>query len=250
MSAEQITGLIHFISIEEENLITSMANLKEDFFLISNLDSLFRDCSKLKPLDDNNLKIPAFLYLITHNEFCISMTSLLRRHYSKSFLSLRLAIDSALTAYYLLKKPDKISIYLSGVENILSKEKNKEWYRIFFNTKRTIKQDIDNFPLAEKLIEAHEHCSLYAHSDPCGILHKYNLDKVNMKLEAKYFDYESNPGDDHRNLEFLLNEFFRILLIFWHEMFKKRADDKFAIINTQIDMFKKNMDIFVNKRIA
>jgi len=224
-----------------------MANLSQDFYLIHNLDLLFDVCTKLKPLDDKKYKIPAFLYLIVHNEFYISMSSFMRRHQSKSFLSLRLAIDSALTAYYLLKNPDQESVYLSGVKALVSGERNKEWNRIFLNIKKTIKNDLDKFPLAKKLTEAHEHCSLYAHSDPCGILHKYHIDEVNLILQAKYFDYEKLPGADRQRLAYILYKFLRVFLIFWHEMFQARADEKMGEINNQLELFKKNLGVFAKK---
>lgn len=69
MCAEPIKEFSHFIGVEEENVLKSIVNLGEDFFLIHNLDILFKNSLELEPLDDLNLKVPAFLYLIIHSEF-------------------------------------------------------------------------------------------------------------------------------------------------------------------------------------
>lgn len=191
MCAEPIRGFTHFMGVEEENVIINIANLGGDFFLIHNLDNLYISCFNLKPISEKSLKMPIFLYLITHNEFYCAMSSYLRMHKSKSFRSLRAAIDSTFTAYYLLKHPDKVEVYLSKIIG----EKKPEWDKIFLNIKRTIKNDIKEFPLAEDLSEIHAFCSIYAHSDALGILHKYNIDEKRSRLEAKYFDYETNIED-------------------------------------------------------
>ncbi|HKZ56658.1 MAG TPA: hypothetical protein VJ024_03045, partial [Thermodesulfovibrionales bacterium] len=132
MCAEPIREFSHFIGIEEENVLKSIANLGDNFFLIHNLDIIFKNSLGLEPLDDVNLKFPAFLYLIIHSEFYQAMASFLRMHHSKSFVSLRIALDCAFTAYYLIKHPDKTDIYLSK----LNEEENPEWNRIFRNIKK------------------------------------------------------------------------------------------------------------------
>jgi hypothetical protein len=98
MSAEPIRDFSHFVGIEEENVITSMAILGEDYFFIKNLDVLYKSCLDIK-LDNEKEKIPAFLYLITQSEFYFGMISFLRLHMSKSFCSLRTNLDCAFTAY-------------------------------------------------------------------------------------------------------------------------------------------------------
>ena len=199
MCALPIIGFTHFVGIEEENVLMSIANLGEDYFLIHNLDILYMSCCDLK-IDNENLKIPAFLYLITHSEFYFGMISFLRLHQSKAFCSLRTALDSAFTAYYLLKNPEKTSVYLSKINGA----KNPEWNKIFRNIKNTIKNKIDYFPLAKGLPQIHEFCSIYAHSDALGILHRYNIDKEKSRLEAKYFDYEPTVEDYKKWLAYLL----------------------------------------------
>lgn len=241
MNAKQINGFTHFAGIEEENVLINIANLGEDFFYIIHLDTLYMSCLNSE-IDKKNLELPVFLYLISHNEFYIGMISFLRMHKTQSFRCLRAALDSVFTAYYLLKYPDKISLYLNKIEV----QKNKEWNKIFLNIKRTIKKDIDNFPLAGDLLEIHEFCSIYAHSDALGILHKYDLDKERSRLEAKYFDYETTE-DYKKWLAFLLFFFFKIFLIFWNEIFISMVGDKQEEIRNKIIEYKEKLQILMKK---
>ena len=238
-----IQDWIHFIGIEEQNVIKNVANFGEDFFLVEKLDILFRKCLELKPIDRPELKIPAFLFLNSHREFYLGVTSYLRLHESKSFCSLRSALDSAFTAYYLLKHPEKIKIYLSTV----SEEPGKEWKSIFLNIKETIRKDIKNFPHALKLPEMHEFCSIYSHSDALGIMSRYKIDKEKLMLVADYFDYEVGLKDCKKWLGPFLLGFFKIFLIFWNEMFEKRAESELQEIQQKIQTYENELLIFIKK---
>jgi hypothetical protein len=241
MCAEPIREFSHFIGIEEENVLKSIANLGDNFFLIHNLDIIFKNSLGLEPLDDVNLKFPAFLYLIIHSEFYQAMASFLRMHHSKSFVSLRIALDCAFTSYYLIKHPDKTDIYLSK----LNEEENPEWNRIFRNIKKTVKDHMDNFPLAKGLPEIHEFCSIYSHSDAIGILHRYRMNDA--KLEATYFDYEPKLDDYNKWLAQLLGTFFRIYLIFWQEIFTQKAGDKKGQIENSLREYSLRLNDFIKK---
>lgn len=243
MCAEPITSFAHFVGIEETNLLTNMANLGEDFFLIHNLDTLYMSCLDLKPLDTESLKIPSFLYLVSHSEFYIGMISYLRMHQSKSFNSLRAALDSTFTAYYLLRYPDKTDVYLSRI----LEEDNPEWDKIFRSIKGTIKKDISKFPLAKGLPEIHEFCSIYAHSDALGIFHRYNENREQQRLEAKYFDYEAKPEDYNKWFGCLLFSFYKIFIIYWNEIFKSKAERKVKSIENNIIEYEKRIRAYVEK---
>lgn len=241
MCAEPIREFSHFIGIEEENVLKSIVNLGNNFFLIHNLDVLFKNSLELEPLDDVNLKIPAFLYLIIHSEFYQAMASFLRMHHSKSFVNLRIALDCTFTAYYLIRHPDKTDIYLSK----LNEEEKPEWGKIFSNIKRSVKNDIDNFPLAKGLPEIHEFCSIYSHSDAIGILHRYRMNDA--KLGATYFDYEPNLDDYNKWLAQLLETFFRLWLVFWQEIFAQKAGDKKGRIEYSSREYSLRLNDFIKK---
>ena len=241
MQTEPVRNINHFVGIEEEYLLTSIENLGDDFFLIHNLDELYITGRYLNPINKECLKIPTFLYFITHSEFYTGMASFLRLHISKSFTSLRLALDCTFTAYYLLKYPDKVDVYLSKIKE----EPNPEWRKIFFNIKRTIKEDINNFPQAKGLTEIHEYCSIHAHSDVIGILHRYSEDEGG--LGAKYFDYEKNTDDYKKWLACLLTAFLNIYSIYWDEIFKYNAGENMKVMKYKISEYQKKLNIFRDK---
>ncbi len=246
MSTKDISDIIHFIGIEESNLLGNIANLGEDYFLIHDLDVLFQSCIRLKP-GDKNLKIPLFLYLIAHGEFYKAISSFLRIHKSISFRCMRSALDCTFTFYYLLKNPDKIDIYLSKLSGNEDKEMEKNWNKTFLNIKKTIKNDIENFPLAKGLPELHEFCSIYSHSDALGILHRYYEDKESSMLQVKYFDYEKSFNDSQRWLGRILVAFFNIFLIYWREVFMQRAELKLPAIEGKITEFQKRLKTYTEK---
>lgn len=245
MSTKPISDPIHFFGVEESNLLLSIANLGGDYFLIHNLDILYQSCTKLKPIDDQKLKIPLFLYLIVHGEFYNAISSYLRIHKSISFRCMRSALDCTFTSYYLLRKPDKIDIYLSKLSK--DKKTEQEWNKTFLNIKRTIKNDIENFPLAKGLPEIHEFCSIYSHSDPLGILHRYSEDKKSSMLLAKFFDYEKNYDASHGWLGRILKTFFEIFLLYWQEVFSHRAENKVHEIENKISEFRKRLNGYTEK---
>jgi hypothetical protein len=79
---QTVRNINHFVGIEEENLLNSIENLSYDFFLIYNLDELYIIGRHLNPINKESLKIPTFLYFITHSEFYTGMASFLRLHIS------------------------------------------------------------------------------------------------------------------------------------------------------------------------
>lgn len=217
MSPRVIRGFEHFLSIEEENVAKNVAALDDDYSLILDLDNIFCACVTITLPDDENLMIPAFLYLISHQEFYYGMASFLRFHKTQSFRSLRVALDSTFTAYYLLKYPEEIELYLNRDSN------SSQWERVFRNIKLTIRNNHKKFPYAAGLLQVHDLCSKFAHADPAGILHKYFMDKDQKILHVNYFDYENSPHEYKKWFAFFQFYFFRVFLVYWNEMLIKNA---------------------------
>jgi len=217
MSPKIIRGFEHFLAIEDENVSKNIEMLENDYALILDLDNIYSSCVTITLPDDENLMIPAFLYLISHQEFYYGMASFLRIHKTQSYRSLRVALDSTFTAYYLLKYPDDIELYLNKNTN------SPQWEKVFRNIKVTIRNNLNQFPSAAGLLQVHDLCSKFAHADPAGILHKYFMDKERNILHVNYFDYENSPHDYKKWFAFFLFYFFRVFLVYWNEMLKKNS---------------------------
>lgn len=214
---KEIKGFEHFLQIDDENVSKNIELLKNDFQLILDLDNLYSTCLNITLPADPNIMIPAFLYLISHQEFYNGMASFLRLHKAQSFRCLRAALDSTFTAYYLLKNPDETQIYINKSRD------SSTWESLFRNIKVTMKNNQKKFPLADGLPYVHDLCSKYAHADPEGIFHKYFMDKKEKKLHVRYFDYERSAEEYKKWAAFLLFYYYKIFLIYWHEMLKNSA---------------------------
>jgi len=240
MTSSKINDFGHFLGKEKENEINSIVNLGKDFYLIHNLDILYQKSFEIT-IDKVELKIPAFLFGNVHREFYLAMCNFIRMHSSISFRNLRCAIDSLFTAYYLSKYPKAREVYLSNLKS----KPNEEWKKIFKNIKATIKNNPGEFPLAKKLIQMHESCSIFAHSDAQDVLTRYVENKEKLCLGATYCDYKENSDDYKKRLGKLLDAFFRIFFVFWTEMFKKCANEELLEeINIRIVAYKKYLEDF------
>ncbi len=238
MDIKLLKGFEHYLSIEHDNLSKTISVLDEDYRLVLGLDDLYNSCLNITLPNDPNIMIPAFLYLISHQEFYCGMASFLRLHKTQSFRCLRAALDSTFTAYYLLKNPDKTDIYVDKNQN------SSTWESLFRNIKATVKNNQKVFPFAVGLPKVHDLCSKFAHADPEGIFHKYLMDKQGMKLHAQYFDFERNPEDYKKWFAFLLFYFFKVFLIYWNEMLKTNAGKRKREIEYLIKEYKIRINEF------
>jgi len=238
MDIKFLKGFEHYLSIEDDNVLKTVAILEEDYQLVLDLDDLYNFCLNITLPADSHIMTPAFLYLISHQEYYCGMASFLRLHKTESFRCLRAALDSAFIAYYLLKNPDKTEIYL---------DKNRyssTWENLFRNIKATIKNNQKIFPFAVGLPKIYDICSKFAHADPEGIFHKYLIDRQAMKLHAQYFDFEKHPDDYKKWFAFLLFYFFKVFLIYWHEMLRNSAGNSKKEIEYQIKEYKAKINDF------
>ena len=232
MDIKPLRGFEDYLRIEEENLFKSIALLDKDYQYITELDNLYESCLHIPLPEDENLTIPAFLYLISLEEFYCGTASFLRFHKTKAFRCLRAALDSSFTAYYLLKNPDATNVYVNKMNDAYA------WEQLFRNIKITIKNRPRDFPLASGLPEVYDLCSKFAHADPEGILHKYFMDKKEQRLYAQFFDYEKTAEDYKKWFGFLIFHFFKIFLIFWNEMLKTNAGSRKRHIEKLVKDFR------------
>ena len=241
MDIKPLKGFEDYLRIEEENLFKSVALLDKDYAFITDLDNLFESCLHIPLPEDEDLTIPAFLYLISLEEFYCATASFLRFHKTKAFRCLRAALDSSFTAYYLLKNPEATVVYVNKTDDALA------WEKLFRNIKITIKNRPRDFPLALGLPEVHDLCSKFAHADPEGILHKYFMDKKEQRLYAQFFDYERTADDYKKWYGFFVFNFFKIFLVFWNEMLKKNAGARKKHIEKLVKEYRTGIQDFRNR---
>ena len=225
--AGNVVDFLEFLGAEESNQLKSCIHLKDVAIQIGKLDILFKTVINETSIVEEEHKIVVFLFLNVHREFYLSMANFIRLHTSKSYCNLRAAIDSTLTAYYLLNNPDKQEIYLLNRKDKCAEIKAvKEWNRIFKNIKSTINNSINDFPLAVDLIKTHDFCSRFAHADAIDLLTRCFENVKTGNLRVTYFDYEKTNRAYKTRLIDILSFFGEICNLFWKIVFKKRASKK------------------------
>jgi hypothetical protein len=241
MDIKPLRGFEHYLEIGDDHVDKHIVLLGENYQLIAELDDLFTNCLNIPLPDDSNLAIPAFLNLISHQEFYAAMASFLRLHKTQSFRCLRAALDSTFTAYYLLKNPDQTGLYINRSGD------RTAWEKIFRTIKVTIKHNQKIYPLAAGLPGIYDLCSKFSHADPEGIFHKYFMDKKQSRLYVQYFDFERTSDDYRKWYIFLLFSFFKIFLIYWNEMLKSRAGKMKRDIDVLIRDYRSKINILRRK---
>lgn len=171
-------NIIEFIGLEYHNELASVANLKEEFLFLKELDEIYQEIQHAFMATPNN-QIITIMFLQAHTEFYVGMSQFLRCHLSKAFLSLRIAIDASFNAYYLTKHSEHTKDFID--------DKGPLQKKVFWRIKDYISKKPQVFPLAHKLIKIHEVASNFAaHSSMQSIAYKYESENKEMLL--CYFD--------------------------------------------------------------
>lgn len=216
-------NFLEFLSTDEYNLLVNLTKFKREFSYFTKLDNIYQKHlkvgNKIKFNPNNEETVIAYLYLYTHYHFYFTFSCYLRLHLAEAFISLRKAIDSALTAYYIIENPSSVYEYIKG---------NKK----FENIKRTIqnikKNNSDKFPLSSTLIKLHEKCSEYGgHADFTSFTHRIEISKDELGKQRKAsFGYSTifkNKNDFTFYFLVLLKgflEIFKIFKIFFNKKIK------------------------------
>src|SRR5205807_624125 len=89
--------LFKFVSIENEQLMVSLAKDREQFGVISHIQGLYDAACSNREANENDIVVFQLL-TFTHYHFLFSTACLMRCHLSEAFASARAAIDAALIA--------------------------------------------------------------------------------------------------------------------------------------------------------
>lgn len=202
-------NFLEYLGHEEQNLLTSIINWKDEFDLFYNLDRIYQEPLKRLVVSSGSVVVPQ-LYLFVHFHLYFSMSCLLRSHLSETLSSMRKAIDASLCAYKIILEPDSAVYYLN---------RDKYFQFIKSNIQRETKKDSSLYPLAHDLIKIHDMCSEYgSHSDISSFFHRLERketdDEKQDMLFLHYFQFPKNP-EEYRFYYFsTLQGFYFIFLIF------------------------------------
>lgn len=201
---------IQFIAGEEQNMLTSMVNLRADLDVFSALDNLWLAPIDLIDVPEKEKVIP-MLYLFTHFQMYVSVAAMMRAHLSESMGSTRKAVDAALSAYEMILDPASIPMYEAGHNRF-------RFIKGYITDAR--KKDNSRYPLAEGLLAQHETFSEYgSHADASSFVYRLeeNIDigkKNKSRSQFKYFQFPKKRSEFHLHFLELLVAYYGMLEIF------------------------------------
>jgi hypothetical protein len=200
---------LHFIAGEEQNLLTSLINLRSDFDVFAHLDGLFRGPVGLIDVPKGEEVAPS-LYLFVHYQLYISISALARAHLSECLASTRKAIDASFSAYEMMIDPATIPLY----EN---RDNRFQFIRSHIATAR--KANEATYPLASELLALHDICSEFgSHADVSSFVHRVELKDAGYPgkntLLFHYFQFPRDKDEYHAYFVETLLAYYQMLVIF------------------------------------
>lgn len=212
-------NILEFISFEHHNELVSIANLKGELGFLQELDEIFQDTLHAFTVNKNNdvQFMVSTMYLQAHSEFYIGMSQFFKSHLSKSFLSLRIAIDASFNANYFIKNPKDIPAFLEESHPLQKK--------IFWRIKDHTEKNTKGHSLIQNLVKIHEVASNFsAHSSLQSLVYKYKhvIDAEQKKEEVLLNYFDAMESRDFLAYYFaLLKGYFMVFQFFYNDFFKK-----------------------------
>ncbi len=208
MNESHEVEFLEYISQEDKILRDNLSICKEEMSIFNGLNMLFQkplqhlDLS-LAPMTEAKRVIFALYYRVLY-QMHSSFSNILRFHISECYISIRIAIDSVLSAYRIMLEPDMVEKYI-----------NRDNYFLYIKSKMKREYDRDNsrYPLAQQLFSVHEICSQYgAHTDPETFV--YRIKEGKDFLFFNFFQSPTNENEFRFNLFTMLLSYFSIFRIF------------------------------------
>jgi hypothetical protein len=201
-------NLLQFVSIENEQFLVSMANNRDEFGILSNIQGLYAAALSNQTVREDDMVVFQML-TFTHYHFLLSTASLLRCHLSEAFASARAAIDGALVAAQIIH--DRAS-------QIAYAKREKP----FDNFARYLGNLIKNgkptpHHLVPELFKLHKTFSRFAsHADVDSFVHRVNFeaDGTSKILKVQYFQFSPNETERKIHVLSLFHTFVMVLDIF------------------------------------
>ena len=199
--------LLRFVSIENEQFLISLANNRDEFDLISQIQGLYSAAFSGKAAPENDIVVFQLL-AFTHYHFLFSTSCLMRCHLSEAFASARAAIDGALigaqiihdrpsqVAYERCEKPfDNFARYLG---NLIKDGKELP------------------HPLVPTLFAQHKQISTFAsHADVRSFVHRVDVvSEPEEMATVEYFQFSKNEAERKIHGLTLFHTFLMVLDVF------------------------------------
>ncbi|WP_284947139.1 hypothetical protein [Acidisoma cladoniae] len=183
--------LERFIELEQEQLSISMSQDLEELRAVSHIQALYSAALSKITLRAKADLIVFQLLGFTHYHFLFGTACLLRCHLSEAFSSLRVAIDAALVAAYIIQDRPSQEAYFA---------RTKPFDKLIRHAKNFIRDNRPEklpHPMIPNLIDMHDVCSQFAsHADIETFTHRRREFRDNDGISwatTEYFQFSRDP---------------------------------------------------------
>jgi hypothetical protein len=200
--------LFHFVSMEYENFLVSLANNSVDLHIIQHMQGLFEAALSKRSVQEDHMVLFQLL-AFAHYQFLFSCASLMRCHLSEAFASARVGIDSALVGAQIIH--DRAS-------QVAYAERTKPFDNFARYLGNLIK---DHKPLPHRLVQPlfdlHKKFSTFSsHADVGSFAHRVRFvnEQDGPMLAVEYFQFAENQQERQIHALTIFHTFVMILDVF------------------------------------
>lgn len=200
--------LFNFISMEEHQLLISMAKNREELGILARLEGLYGAAMSYKTVAENDFVVFQLL-TFTHYHFLFSTACKMRCHLSEAFASARAAIDAALIAAQIIHDRASQVAYVN-------REKPFDNYARHLGNLLKDGKELPH-PLVPALFNQHKQISRFAsHADVDSFVHRIKRttqgDQTVMSVE--YFQFARNDVERKIHALTLFHTFVMVMDVF------------------------------------
>lgn len=178
--------LFGFFSMEEHQLLVSLAKNGEELGIIARLEGLYGEAMSYKAVAENDFVVFQLL-TFTHYHFLFSTACHMRCHLAEAFSSARAAIDGTLIAAHIINDRASQVAYVK-------REKPFDNFARHLGNLIKDKKDLPH-PLVKTLFNQHKIISSFAsHADVNSFVHRVKKSKQEDQtmMSVEYFQFAKN----------------------------------------------------------
>lgn len=219
-------NLLEYVATEEHQFLVSLVRCKQEFDLFNHLDYAYRLAFN-KKCDDfpvHGVVVLDQLYPLTHHCLLFSFSTMMRCHLAESYSCMRVAIDAALVAHYVIRNPDSCIDYMNRKKPF---DKLTRYYKNLIKNQAPSVHDSLPF-LIDKIDQISQYMS---HADFSCLIHRFEADEDGTNRRFNYFQFNYEDIDANRFYYLIIIEVFSHILL----IFKDFVQDEIRIVGNEYE---------------
>ena len=205
----QPPNLLRFLGMEEENVLVSIATMREEMEFIARLEGLYAAAMTKRSTREDDVVIWQLL-TFSHYHFLHTLACQMRCHLSEAFASTRAAIDAALVAAYIIK---------DRAAQVAYAKREKPFDNFARHLGNMIKDEKPlPHPLMETLIGQQKIISTFAaHADIGSFVHRVTrlTDETGVDfMNVEYFQFAHDEDERKLHTLSLIHSYVMVLDVF------------------------------------